>query len=166
MSDPASSRRSIADPLPQSVLTQLVADLPGPKGETDSARAARFEDQLREVLSYNPRNAAEAMLAAQCVLLPLLGEHARSDAGRPAGDPALAKQSLRHARQFDKSLADMKRRLQHLQTRPLGPLDPAWFAQAGLGQRRIADPGTDQTDAEETFSNVIVPLYPAPKMLQ
>lgn len=162
MSNSASSRRRILDPLPQSVLQQLVADLPGPKDETASARAARFEAQLREVLSYNPRNSAEAMLATHCVLLRVMAEQARNEA---SPDLAQVKKSLRQVRQCDKLLVATQRRLQDFQAQPLGPLDPELFARLGLGQFLISDQCTDQNDVG-AFSSIIAPLHPAPKRLQ
>ena len=90
------TRNLIVDPLPKSVLHQLVANLPGPKHETDAARAARFEAQLAEVLSFNPRNSAEAMLATHCIMLRLVGEDAHRDAGRFNPNQAEVKLSLIH----------------------------------------------------------------------
>jgi hypothetical protein len=161
-----SSRKLIVDPLPQSVLHQLVSDLPGPKDETPAEQASRFEAQLAEVLGYNPRNAADAMLATHCVLLRLLAEDAHRDASRRDLSPAMAKQFLRGARQADKLLADMRKALARRQAEPQGKLDPALFASLGLDQFLIPDPDDNPDDAEDAFSAIIVPLHPAPKMLQ
>ena len=156
----------IVDPLPKSVLHQLVADLPGPKDETDAARTARFEAQLAEVLSYNPRNAAEAMLATHCILLRLVAEDAHADANRLETASAKAKQHQRSSKQFDKLLANMRRTLADFQSRPLGTPDPAIFAALGLTAFLIPDPARSLDDTEEAFSAVIVPLHPAPTTLQ
>jgi hypothetical protein len=160
-----STRGLIVDPLPQSVLHQLVSDLPGPKHETEAARAARFDAQMAELLSYNPRNSAEAMLATHCILLRLLAEDAHRDASRPNPDPATAKKLQRSARQMDKLLADMQQTLARRQAQALGKLEPATFIALGLEQLLIPDPD-DPNVAEEAFSAIIVPLHPAPKMLQ
>ena len=162
---PRSSRKLIVDPLPQSILHGLVNDLPGPEDETETARAARFDAQLAEVLSYNPRNSAEAMIATHCVLLGLLAADSHRDAVRPGLAPAMAKQFLRGAKEFDKLIADMKQILTLRQARPLGQMDPALCLSLGLGQFLIPDPD-DPDQAEEAFSAIIVPLHPAPKMLQ
>jgi hypothetical protein len=161
-----STRKLIVDPLPKTVLHQLVADLPGPKDETDAARAARFEAQLAEVLSYNPRNAAEAMLATHCILMRLVADDARGDANGARAVPAKAKQHQRSAGQFDKLLANMQRTLADFQARPLEPPDPALFAALGLERYLIPAPARKLDDAEQAFSAVIVPLHPAPKTLQ
>jgi hypothetical protein len=161
--------------LPQSVLHHLVANIPGPTGETEAARAARFEAQLAEVLNYRPRNAAEAMLATQCILMRLVGDHARADAERSCMIPATSKQHLRSATQFDKALTNTQRTLAHFQSRCLGTPDPATVAPAALVTS--ADPVSQSQntssvraritdESEEAFSGVIVPLHPAPKMLQ
>jgi hypothetical protein len=156
----------IANRLPQSVLHQLVADLPGPKHETDAARTARFETQLAEVLSYNPRNAAEAMLATHCILLRLVADDARADASRPETTFAEAKQHQRSGRQFDKLLANMRRMLADFKSRPLGTPDPALFAALGLKPLPVPGLARNLDDAEEAFSAVIVPLHQAPRTLQ
>jgi hypothetical protein len=153
----------IVDPLPTAVLHYLVADLPGPRGETGIARAARFDAQLAEVLSYNPRNAAEAMLAAHCILLRVVAEDARGDASRAGADAAMVKQHVRSARQLDKLLVNMQRTLADFQHRPLGTPGPASFAAPSPGPRPMPDPArtTPAWSAEEAFSAVIVPLRPA-----
>src|SRR5471030_413446 len=66
----------VVDPLPEAILRSFVADIPGPKNETEAARAARYATQLAEVLSYKPRDSADAMMATHCVLLRLVAEDA------------------------------------------------------------------------------------------
>lgn len=162
---PRSTHEPTVDPLPTSVLHQLVADLPGPRDETDAGRAARFEAQLAEMLSYRPRNVAEAMLATHCILLRLVAEDALRDASRAASVPAMAKRHQRSAKQFYKLLANMQRMLTDFQSRPLGPVDPAVFAASGHEEVPVSG-RSPVADAEEAFSAIIVPLHPAPKMLQ
>jgi hypothetical protein len=161
-----SVRTLIVDSLPQEVLHQMVADLPGPRDETDAARAARFEAQLAEVLSYKPRNAAEAMLATHCILLRLVADDARLDALRLEAAPAEAKPHQRSARQFDKLLANMQRTLADFQARPRARQTPAVFAALGFNAFPASGPARSLDDAEAAFSAVIVPLHPAPKTLQ
>ncbi|MGA3005171.1 MAG: hypothetical protein ABSE20_25975 [Acetobacteraceae bacterium] len=160
------TRKRVGNPLPQSLLHQMVADLPGPRDETDTARAARFEAQLAEVLSYNPRNVAEVMLATHCILLRLVADDARRDANRAGADPAMARQHQRSAKQFDKLVANNRRMLADFQSRPLRTSDPAIFAALGLNEFLVPHPARSRDDAEEAFSAVIVPLHPAPKTLQ
>ena len=162
---PKTAGKLMVDPLPTAVLHQMVADLPGPKNETEEQRAARFRTQLAEVLSYNPRNSADAMLATQCIMLRMLSEDCTRDASRPHHSRAAAKQILRTAKQFDQLFGDMLRQLAQRQEHPLQKLDPAVFAAMGLEQFLVPDP--DDPDApEEAFSAIIVPLHPAPKSLQ
>jgi hypothetical protein len=156
----------VVHPLPQSVLHQLVADLPGPNDETEASRAARFEAQLAEVLSYRPRNAAEAMLATHCILFRLVADDARADASRTCSVPAKAQQHLRSAKQFDKLISKLQRTLADFQARPLGTPDPAISAAFGLRPSLFPDPERNIDDAEEAFSAIIVPLHPAPRTLQ
>jgi hypothetical protein len=162
---PKSLRKLIVDPFPQSVLHQLVAHLPGPKHETETERATRFDAQLAEVLSYHPRDSADALLAGQCILLRLLAEDCHRDANRPSLDAAKAKKLLRTAKQFDKLLDGMKQTLARRHERPVAKMDPAMFVSLGLEQFLIPDPD-DPNNVEEAFSAIIVPLHPAPKALQ
>jgi hypothetical protein len=162
---PRSTRKLIVDPLPQSVLHSLVADLPGPKDETETERSARFEAQLAEVLGYAPRDSADAMLATQCVLLRLLAEDGHRDASRPVLAPAMAKKLRRGAKQMDRLLAEMKQTLALRQAQTRSKMDPAMFVSLGLEQFLIPDPD-DPDQVEEAVSAIIVPLHPAPKMLQ
>jgi hypothetical protein len=161
---PKPVRKLIVDPLPQSVLHQLVADLPGPKHETDAERAARFETQLAELLRYKPRDAADAMIAAHCLMLRLLAEDCHRDADNARHQPAKAKKLQRTAKQFDQLLANMEQTLARRQAEPPPKLDPAMYASFGLEQFLIPDP--DDAIEEEAFSAIIVPLHPAPKLLQ
>ncbi|HEX3991556.1 MAG TPA: hypothetical protein VHX39_10340 [Acetobacteraceae bacterium] len=165
-SKPVPARRLVVDPLPNSVLHKLVADLPGPRNETEAARAARFEAQLAEVLSYNPRNPAEAMLATHCIMLRLVADDARRDASHARGHPEMARQHQRSAKQCDQRVAANRRMLADFQSRPLRSLDPATFAALGLTDFLIPDPTQSTDDAEEAFSAIIVPLHPAPNTLQ
>ena len=160
-----SSRKLIVDPLPQSILHSFVNDMPGPKGETDAERAARFDRQLAELLSYHPRDAADAMIATHCMMLRMLGEDSRRDAERTDVVPAMRSKFLSQAKEFDQLEAEMKRTLKRRQAVKLNKMDPALFRSLGLEQSLIPDPD-DPEQAEEAFSAVIVPLHPAPKMLQ
>ena len=136
---PAPTRRLIVDPLPESVLHQMVADLPGPKGETAAERAARFQTQLAEVRRYNPRDSVDAMLATQCLLLRLLSEDCHRDAVSAHGVPAKMKKLRRSAKQFDKLLGEMEQTcLAQRQERPAPKLDPAMFIALGLEQFLVA----------------------------
>jgi hypothetical protein len=159
------ARKLIVDPLPQSVLNSLVSDLPGPQGETAPERAARFEAQLAEVLAFNPRDTADAMLATQCVLMRLLARDTHRDATRPGLTPMMLRKFMRNAREFDKLALDTQRTLADRQTRPLDKMDPEMFRSLGMENFLIPDPD-DPEVAEEAFSAIIVPLHPAPKMLQ
>lgn len=129
------------------------------------AAATRFDAQLAEVLSYHPRDSADAMLATQCVLLRLLAEDCHRDANRPDPDPAKVKKLLRTAKQFDQLLAGMMQTLTRRQEQPIARMDPATFVSLGLEQFLIPDP-EDPNEVEEAFSAIIVPLHPAPKLLQ
>lgn len=167
---PEQPRKMIVDPLPRSVLHSFVADIPGPKDETEAARAARFDEQLAEVLSFNPRDSAEAMLATQCVLLRLLAKDTHRDATRPGLTPGVVRKILRDAKEFEKLIVDMRKTLVQRQAQPLGRMDPALCVSLGLGEFLIPDPNDPGSDdpggEEEAFSAVIVPLHAAPKMLQ
>ena len=159
-------RAEIADPSPGTVLHTLVSDIPGPRGETAPERAARFEAQLAEVLSYTPRDAVEAMLAVQCVVLRLVTEDAQRDAARPGLPPDLARDIPRSVRQMTKLTAKMKRTLRDWQDRPLPAVDSAAFrAVEPPAPAPLPDPDAYDETAE-AFSAIIVPLHPAPRMLQ
>ena len=162
---PRPARKMIVDPLPQSILHSFVNDIPGPKNETPAERAVRYEAQMAEVLSYNPRNSADAMLATHCVLLRLVAQDSHRDAARPGIAPALMKKFLRSARQFEKLAVDMAKTLARRQAQPLGRMDPAIFQSLGMTEFLIPDPD-DPAQPDQAVSAVIVPLHPAPKMLQ
>jgi hypothetical protein len=162
-----STGKPIVGPLPLSVLHRFVVDLPGPKDETDAARAARFAAQLAELLSYHPRNALEAMLATHCILFRLVANDARRDANRCAAVPAMAKRHERDAKQFDKIIANKRRMLADFQSRPSDtPVAVAMSAALARQQFLVPVPASVPDDTEEAFSAVIVPLHPAPKTLQ
>ena len=163
--NPAKTRKMIVDPLPQSVLRSMVSDIPGPKGETEAARVVRYELQMAEVLSFRPRNAAEVMMAVQCVVMRIMHEDSLRDAARTDLDPRLVKESARHARDFASLAKEMAETLAEFQSDPLGEPDPATFVALGLEHMLIPDPD-DPDFAEEPVSATIVPLHPAPKMLQ
>ena len=150
-----SIREQILDPLPVAVLHSLVAGLPGPKDETAAERAVRFDAQLAEVLSHNPRDSVEAMIATQTVVLRLLSASARD---RLAGDPARVKQ-------MERMFTGLMRAMRQRQSRPLGAIDPTVAASLGLGEFLISDPH-DPNQIEEAASARILALHPAPKMLQ
>ncbi len=154
---PRSVRKSIVDPLPQAVLRSLVSDLPGPRQETAAERAARYDDQMAEVLSFRPRNCAEAMIACQCVLLRVLAGMANgvSPTQKPSGD----------AKQLARLIIDMKQALADRQAAPLGKIDKSIFVALGLTESLIPDPG-DPDQLNDAFSAIIIPLHAAPKMLQ
>lgn len=162
---PKAPRKMIIDPLPTSVLHHLVADLPGPKGETEAERAARFEAQLAEVKTFNPRDSAEAMLATHCVLMDALTKHTIRDATNPRLTPGVAKQCDRDAKEFQKLMQETKHALARRQAAPLGRMDAALCALLGLSRFLIPDPDEPAT-SEPAFSAIIVPLHSAPKMLQ
>ena len=158
-------RKMIVDPLPQSVLHSLVRDLPGPKGETEEQRALRFDAQLAEVMTYKPRDSAEAMLATHCIVLRLMAEDCYRDAARTGVSSAMVKRFNRDGKQFERLLAKTRATLLRRQAQPLGRMDPAMALSLGLGQFLIPDPD-DPDQIEDAFSATIVPLHPAPKMLK
>ncbi len=162
---PKTDRELIVDPLPQKILHSMVSDLPGPSGETETQRAARFQTQLAEVLSYKPRNSAEAMLATHCVMLRLLAGDSRCATARSNPGAAIAKKLLRDSKRMHKLLDDMEKTLTHRQSESLGRMDVALAASLGLGEFLILNPD-DPDRPEEAFSATIIPLHPAPKMLQ
>jgi hypothetical protein len=162
---PRRARKLIVDPLPRPVLHSFVSGLPGPKDESEAERAVRFEAQLAEVLSYKPRNSAEAMMATHCIMLRLLAEDTHRDAARPSLSPAAEKKNLRIAKQFDKLVGDWQKVLQRRQAEPPGEMDAALCQSLGLGEFLIPDPA-DTFQDERAVSAIIVPLHPAPKMLQ
>lgn len=162
---PGKTRKLIVDPLPWEVLHTLVSGLPGPMNETDAERATRFDAQMAKVVSYNPRNGPEAMVAVQCVIMRLMAEDCHRDAARPDIALSLKNAHLRTARECEKLLADQKRLLAQWQRSPLRKIEPTAVANLGLAQSLIPDPD-DPDFAEEAYSAIIVPLHPAPKMLQ
>lgn len=155
----------IVDPLPRPVLHQFVSQIPGPPNETQTERSARFDHQLAEVLAYHPRDAAEAMMATHCIMLRLIAAGIHRDAKTPGLSPTAAKQHQRLAKQYDKQIAATEQALARNKQRPLGQLNPALYAALGIEPHLIPDPD-DPDQIEEAASAIIVPLHPAPKMLQ
>jgi hypothetical protein len=162
---PRKTSKVVVDPLPEAILRAFVADIPGPKNETEAERADRFETQLAEVLSYKPRDSADAMMATHCVLLRLVAEDARRDANRADVAAQTARKCLRDAKELERLATDMKQMLARRQSRPLAKMDPALFRSLGLGEFIVADPD-DPDQLDQATSAVIVPLHPAPKLLQ
>jgi len=162
---PKATQKLVGDPLPESILHSLVSDLPGPNGETEPERLARFKLQLAQVLAYNPRNAAEAMLATHCILMRMMAEESQRDGVRHSHSPAMVKKFLQSAKQFERLVDEMERTIGRRQTRELTTFDRAVFEGLGIGQLLPPEP-EDPDQPEEAFSAIIVPLHPAPKMLQ
>jgi len=160
-----SSPTRVADRPPESILDKFAADIPGPKHETDAERAARIAMRRAEILSYHPRNATEAMLATQCIILGMLvAENRRNAASSPRTSSSFNKH-LRNISLLIRQSAGLRRILVQRQSRPLAEIDAAVFAALGLSQPVIPRP-KDRVMGEEAFSAVIVALHPAPKMLQ
>ena len=82
-----------------------------------------------------------------------------------ASSPDVARKCLRHAKELERLQADMKQTLARRQSRPLTRMDPAIFRSLGLGQF-LAPDGDDPAEVEPAAAGVIVPLHPAPKLLQ
>jgi len=158
-------RRLIVDPLPKEVLDHLVGRLPSWKDETAAERAARIADHTAEVMSYKPRNSADAMMAVQCIALRHLAEACERDAARHDISEALVLKNLKFAKQFHKQRADMEKMLGRRQAQPAVKQDPAVYQALGLQRYLIPDP-EDTAQAEQAASAIIVPMHPAPKMLQ
>jgi hypothetical protein len=77
----------------------------------------------------------------------------------------MVKKILRSAKQFDKLIDDMDLIMARRRAQTPGPMDPAILRSI----IREAFPIQDADDAgqtDEAFSAVIVPLHPAPKLLQ
>lgn len=158
-------RKVIVDPLPLSTLEAFAADIPGPRDETADEKAARIAANKAEILSYNPRDAAEAMLASHTILMRALAGDTRRDAARQPQGSSKGNQFLKLVKQFDKQAEEMLRHLEHQQSRPLAKIDPAIFRALGFTPEVVPDPD-DPAQPEEAVSAIIVPLHPAPKMLQ
>ena len=105
------------------------------------------------------------MIAAHCLMLRLLAEDRHRDADQcPPPTRQSEKTPSITAKQFDQLLANMEQTLARRQAEPPPKLDPAMYASFGLEQFLIPDP--DDAIEEEAFSAIIVPLHPAPKLLQ
>ena len=159
------TRELVVDPLPQAVLHSLVSDIPGPKNEPEADRLVRFKLQLAEVLGYRPRNVVEAMSAVHCIILRLLAEDANRDAARPGRSPTTAAKIRRDQKQFTQLLDKWEKRLTRRQTGAQPEMDPATYKSFAPGEFVVPDPADTDHD-EEAVSAIIVPLHPAPKMLQ
>jgi hypothetical protein len=158
-SRPRSTRKLIVNPLPESVLDVLAADLPGPPLETPDEKAARIAANKAEILSCHPRNAAEAMVAAHTILMKMLVQDFRNR------DSSKGNNFPKQLRQFNKQADAMIRKLLHQQSVPLRDRDMALFHALGVVPEMMLDPN-DPAQPEEAVSAIIVPLHPAPKMLQ
>jgi hypothetical protein len=150
------------------IIRMLVADIPGPPNETADQRAKRMEAQFAEAKAMNPRDGAEAMLAVQCILIGLMIADSAKDANRPDLEPALRRAASEHARSFEALLKDSRKLLKICQHRPM-PARPAAAAPTPLSPPAAKPAPRRKEDVhliEEARSGVIVPLHPAPKMLQ
>lgn len=161
----ANRRAPHPDPLPRSILHAMVADIPGPRGETEDERAARFQRQLADVLSYKPRDAAELMMAVQCVVMRLLQADSARDAARADAGSELAKQARRQAGDFAVLAQEMAAALARFQARPL--TGPAAGILSALGKppsrERVSD---EPAFAEKPAGASIAALHPAPAAIQ
>ena len=161
---PRPVRKQKIDPLPRALLEALVADFPGPREETEGQRTARLSAHMQEMLAFKPEDAAQAMLAAQGVLMKMMASDARRDAERTAHDPALTKKVLRQAMQLDKLTAQTVRAMEQRKRQPPVVSDAALFRAFGLVPPMVDV--DDPAELDQAVSGVIVPLHRAPARLQ
>jgi hypothetical protein len=160
----AAAREPETEALPRSVLHSLVADLPGPVGETEAERLTRFVAQLAEVLSYRPRDAADVMLASHCIMLGMLAAAAHRDATRSGVAPHTANTFLRDMKQFEKMIAESRRIIALRRAASKRTARQPVPRTADLRSKTVARDDAGQSD--QAVSAIIVPLHPAPKLLQ
>lgn len=165
LSWPPDSKPPSANPLPDAVLERFAADIPGPRYETEAERAARIAANKAAILSYGPRNSAEAMMATHVILMKMLAGDTKREADRKPRKSAEGTQLLRLIRQFEKQSTGMLNYLEAMQSRPVPKVDAAILQALGLPPSYIPGAG-DPAQPEQAVSTVIVPLHPAPKMLQ
>jgi hypothetical protein len=159
------SPERISNRLPRLVLDHLVSELPGPPNETEAERAVRNDAQRAEVLGFRPRDTVEAMLATHCMMLGMVAEDASRNAARQPATSAEGKKSGRVAKQLSQQTTITHRLLAERQSRPLAPLHLKVLEV--LGMNRPQPPAQDDpAEVGQAESAVIVPLHPAPKMLQ
>jgi hypothetical protein len=161
-------RQFTAIRLPEAVLDSFAADIPGPKSETPAEHAINHAAHRKEILSYRPRDAAEAMLATQCILLGLVTADAKRDAAAQNPRSASKRKVQLVAKQLSDQTMAMHRLLVDRQAQPLGTMNEAILAALGFAEppAPYPIPGAAQPHPAKIEDAVIVPLHPAPKMLQ
>jgi hypothetical protein len=165
-----SAPESTINTVPDSILDYFAASLPGPKHETEAQRTARIAARRAEILSYHPRDSVEVMVATQCILLGIVTSDARRDAaGQPPGS-SMAKAILRATKQFGKHIDALNRMTVERQAPPSGDMVQAVLQSLGVIDPPVPSPPVldprDPSQVEGAISAIIVPLHPAPKMLQ
>jgi hypothetical protein len=97
--------------------------------------------------------------------LNMLVMNANRDAAVQPPGSAARRKIIRDAMNLMKQISAIYEHLVARQSRPLGEIDRTMFEALGLGRFLIPEPNELPLD-EEAFSAIIVPLHPAPKMLQ
>ncbi len=147
------------DRLPEAALRDIVANIPGPKAETQAERAVRFDAELAEAIAYNPRDQVEAFVFVQNIIMRGYADAARREAAMTGTISAHTKLVLESEKLMQSSLKVLKKHyLPHRSP-------PALIQEAELLHRLIRH-DDDPALTEQAVSAIIVPLHPAPKMLQ
>jgi hypothetical protein len=157
--------KPVVDRLPEAVLDKLAEDIPGPKHETVAGRADRIAMRRTEILSYRPRDTAEAMLATQCIILGMLMAYALGDTAIFPPTSSIGKKTDRDIRFLYRNIKGLPRCMLERRTHLMAETNRVTLEACRLSQPPIPEPN-DRALAEEAFSAVIVPVHPAPKMLQ
>jgi hypothetical protein len=157
--------KPVVERLPEAVLDKLAADIPSPKHETAAERADRLAMRRTEILSYRPRNAAEAMLATQCIILGMLMAYALGDTAIFPPTSSIGKKTDRDIRSLYRNFKGLPLCMLERRIHLMAETNRVTLEACRLSQPPIPEPD-DRILAEEAFSAVIVPVHPAPRMLQ
>jgi hypothetical protein len=118
-----------------------------------------------DILSYRPRDPAEAMLATQCIISGILTAYALGDTAAFLHASSTGMKNLQHIRSLYRHIRVLPRAMVERHSHQMAEMNKVVLEAYWQSQPPIREPN-DRAPAEEAFSAVIVAVHPAPKMLQ
>jgi hypothetical protein len=146
------------------VLNYFADTIPGPRDETPFERQARIAKNRKELRSYSPRDAMEAMFASQCIVLRMVFVDCARDY-YSCTDPAEREELKKQATDLAETCREAHDLLPEWSKRRTIDAIPLEFVGVGLETHPSPAAGT-AAQPEPADIRVIAFQHPAPKMLQ
>ena len=158
------SRENVAVLLANDVLNYFADTIPGPRDETPFERQARIAKNRKELRSYSPRDAMEAMFASQCIVLRMVFVDCARDY-YSCTDPAEREELKKQATDLAETCREAHDLLPEWSKRRTIDAIPLEFVGVGLETHPSPAAG-EPAQPKPADMRVIAFQHPAPKMLQ